>query len=516
MSLAARIARAVFWGQAGRVAEAAVFFLFYLWLARALGPAGYGIFALGMSLAGVCVFFALAGLGPETLGRFVPEIAAGGQRSRARRLLGVLLVVRALAILVVGGAVCIFRRQLAGRFHFSLLSASLALLLLLFAARSIFDLLAYFSSGLLDLKRVAAAKLTAAAVAPSLFLFFSLRGVRGANAAWLAVSVGLLAGIFVLAGPFLRSGGELVAREQGAVPIGRILAFGMFAWATNFFLYILGDNMDVLLLGWLLPDRVAIGCYAAGAKIVFSLTSVLLGWVILSNVASLSEARQRGGISRLAVVAEAQWKLAVLCLIAPLFFLVRYAREIITIFFSAAYAPSVPVVEILGGLMACAVVCGFSIQGGILYALDRERLACAVIGFAAAFNVVSEILLVRRMGMEGAAWATGLSFVLLAILCTAAGALYAPFHFPAQFIGRVVIAAGLAVASTFWLHPDSLAMLGATGLVCGAIFFGCLAMLKPLSGSDSAGLHRVNGWLGVWAARLFVNMRAGIKDGEAR
>ncbi|HTR48038.1 MAG TPA: polysaccharide biosynthesis C-terminal domain-containing protein [Verrucomicrobiae bacterium] len=510
MTLGARIARAIFWAQAGRVAEAAIFFLFYLWLARALGPSGYGLFALGASFASVCVFLALLGLGPETFGRFVPEISAGGRRGRARRLLGVLLVARTLAIVAVGGAVFAFRRAIAARFHFSLLLTSLGLVLLLFASRSIFDLLAHFSSGLLDLKRVAAAKLTAAAAAPCLFLPLSMWRVAGVRAAWLAITGGLLAGILILA-PLSVSRDASADGDDAALPLGRILAFGMFAWATNLFLYVLGDNTDVLLLGWLLPDRAAIGCYAAGAKIVFSVSTLLLGWVTVSSVASLSEAWQRGGLSRLAEVAEAQWKLAVVSLLAPLLFLICHAREIIAVFYSSGYAASVPVVQILGGLMACAVVCGFSIQGGILYALDRERIACAAVALAAVCNLGGEVLLVRRMGMVGAAWATGLAFVLLAILCTAAGAFYAPLHLPFQFVARVAAAASAGVASTFWLHPDSAGALAAAGLVCCAVFLAGLALLKPLTGADSAGLHRINPSLGFLAERLFVHARSGAK-----
>lgn len=510
MSLGARIGRAIFWGQAGRVAEAAAFFLFYLFLARALGPASYGIFALGMSLAGACVFLTLLGLGPETLGRFLPEIVSGGRRHRARRLLAMLLAVRCAAILGVAAGVLIFRRPLAERLHFSLVSGSLALVMFLFAARSVFDLLTYFSSGLLDLKRVAIAKLAASIAAPCLFLAFWVRHVSGVNVAWLATSGGLLAGILVLAAPFLSADS---ARGDGALPLGRLLKFGMFAWATNFFLYVLGDNMDVLLLGWLVPSRASIGCYAVGARIVFSLTAVLLGWVALVSVASLSEAWQRGGMARLAAVAEAQWKLGVLCLVAPLLFVARYAREIITIFYSPVYAPSAPIVEILCGLMALGVVCGFSIQGGILYTLDHERIACAGVGLASLFNLVSEIFLVRRFGIAGAAWATGLSFVLVAIFCTAAGARYVPFHFPAQFIGRVIAAAGLGVAATFWLHPASILTLGAGCALYGAVFSASLAAMKPLSSMDSASLQRVNGFLGVWAQRLFANAGATVKEG---
>lgn len=511
MSLAARVGRAIFWGQAGRFAEAAILFFFSLLLARVLGPASYGLYALGMSLAGVCGFLTLLGLGPETLGRFLPEIAADGQRHRANSLLRALLAIRLAAIVFVACLALFFRHAISARLHFPLVVASLAAVLVVFATRSILDLLTYFSSGLLELRRVALAKLAAAGIAPTLFVILLMLRRGGMNSAWLAFAGGSLAGILILAFPFFFA--HTTACVSAPLPLRRILVFGMFAWATNFFLYILGDNMDVLLLGWLVPDRAAIGCYAVGAKIVFSVTGLLLGWVSLVSVASFSEARQRGDIASLVRVTEAQWKLGVLCLIAPLLLMARYAREIVTIFYSPAYAPGVGVVEILCCLIACGVVCGFSIQGGILYALDHERIACAAVAFAALFNLASEIFLVRRLGIAGAAWATGLSFVLVAILCTTAGVSYVPFHFPAQFIGRVTAAAALGVASTLWLHPASATALGAASTLCGSVFLACLAMLKPLSGNDSAGLHRMNGSLGLWAEKLFVDMRPTVKEG---
>ena len=511
MSLAARMGRAIFWGQAGRFAEASILFFFSLLLARVLGPASYGLYALGMSLAGVCGFLTLLGLGPETLGRFLPEIAADGQRQRANALLRALLGIRSAAIVFVACLVFIFRGAILARLHFPLVVASLAAVLLVFAARSILDLLTYFSSGLLELRRVALAKLAAAAIAPTLFLILLTLRRGGVNSAWLAFAGGSLAGIVILAFPFFFA--HSIACVSAPLPLRRILVFGMFAWATNFFLYILGDNMDVLLLGWLVPDRAAIGCYAVGAKIVFSVTGLLLGWVTLVVVPALSEAWQRGGIARLAVVAEAQWKFGVLCLIAPLFVVFRFAREIITIFYSPAYASSVPVVQILAALTVCGVICGFSIQGGVLYVLDHERIACAAVGFAALFNLAGEIVLVPRMGIAGAAWATGLSFVLVAVLCTAASAFYVPFHFPGQFVGRVVAAAGIQLVPTFWLHPASVLTLGVSCALCGGVFFGCLAVLKPLSGEDSAGLHRVNRLLGAWTQKLFVNLRTTVKEG---
>ena len=513
MSLGARVGRAILWGHAGRVAEASLFFVFSLFLARSLGPASYGLYALGISLAGVCAFLTLLGLGPETLGRFLPEIASKGGQNLARRLLTKLLAIRGAAILLLAVFLFLFRGAIGRLFHFPLISGAFALVLLVFAARSILDLMTYFSSGLLELQRVAGAKLAASLTTPCIFAMFWLRHAATASAGWLALAGGSLVGILFLGIPYLSA--RPCPANQSALPLRRILTFGLFAWATNFFVFILGDNTDVLLLGWLVVDRGAIGQYALGAKIVFSLTSMLLGWVTLSSVATLSEAWQRGGITQMRVLVEAQWKLEVLCLVPPFLLLMRFAREIIAIFYSPAYSPSVPVTRILSGLMICGVICGFSMQAGILYVLNHERLACALVAGSATFNFASEVLLVRLFGINGAAWATGLSFVLLAILCTAAGALYVPLQVPLSFIGKVMASGVLSVASTLWLHPASLEALCGGFALYGAVFLASLAVMKPLSGKDSESLQCVNGLLGSWAQKLFVDMSATVEEGGA-
>lgn len=513
MSLSNRIGRAIFWGQAGRLAETGFYFFFYLHLARALGPSDYGRFALGLGLAGACGFLAMLGLGPETLGRFLPEISSVSGQSGVRKSLGMLLCVRFMAIAAVAGVAFAFRSAIAARLHFPVAAAAFALVLAVFAARSLLDLATYFSAGLLELRRVAAAKLAAAVLTPGAFLSLAIWSGASVRAAWLATAAGSCAGLAILLFPFLRVSRPTAVQAPGAraVPFGRILAFGMFAWATNIFLYVLGDNTDVLLLGWLVGNPATVGAYAAASKIAFSLTGLLSGWIALASVATLSETLQKGGVTRLAKVTEAQWKLGALCLIPPLLFLVRFAREILSVLYSPAYASGAAILQILAGLLAVGVVFGFSIPGGVLYVLDRERLACAAVGIAAAFNLVSEIFLVRRLGAAGAAWATGLSFVLVAALCAAASAACIPLRFPAAFLGRVVSGAAIAIGSTFWLHPGSAATLAAAAGLAAAVFVICLALLKPLRAEEAEGLRRVNEVAGVWVERLFAPARVAAK-----
>jgi len=498
MSFASRLGRAIFWSQAGRLAEVVLLFFFSLVLARVLGPSSYGIYAVGISLAGLCGFLALAGLGPETLGRFLPEVVAGGKRDRARGLLVRLGAIRGAAILFLAALVFWFRGELAARFHLSPGATAIALVLLVFVSRSLYDLLTNFSSGLLEMRRVAGAKMAGALVPPILIFIFWLSGAAGTNAAWLATAAGSLAGMLILAVPFFSVQPRADAADR--FPVRRILAFGMFTWVTVLFVYILGDNTDVLLLGWLLPDRAAIGQYALGAKIAFTLNALLLGWASLVSVASFSEAWQQGGAARLGKLVEAQWKLGVLSLAGPSLLVMRYAREIVEVFYSRAYAASVPVLQILCGLLCVAALFGFTLVTSALYATSHERLACGLVAAAAAFNLVAEIFLVRRMGIRGAAWATGLSFVLLAIGSTIAGRFYIPWRFPLVFTAKVLAASVLALAPTFWIRPDSGVVLAAGIVVWGVAFLCCLGILKPLEEMESAALGRMNPRLGELAA----------------
>jgi O-antigen/teichoic acid export membrane protein len=490
MSLAARVGRAIFWSQAGRVAEALLLFLFSLLLARLLGPASYGRYAVGMGAAGLCGFLVLLGLGPETLGRFLPEVVAGGNQNRARGLLVQLAAIRGTAIIFLAATVFHFREALAAWLHFSLGEDSIALVLMVFAAKSVADLLTYFSAGLLEMQRVAVAKVAAALTAPLLMFLFWWFRTANPNAAWLATTGGLFVAISVLGIPFLCIRPH--HRLTKWFPVKRILVFGMFTWITVLFVYVLGDNTDVMLLGWLQPDRIAIGQYAVGAKIAFSLNALLLGWASLVSVSSLSEAWQEGGSARVARLVEGQWKLGVLSLVGPSLLLLRYAPEIVRTFYSDAYAPSAPVIQILCGLMALSSLLGFTLGTSALYATSHERLACGLVGAAAAFNVATEIILVRRIGILGAAWATGLSFIVLAMISAVIGRRFFPWRFPAVFTGKVLLACAIALAPTFWIHPDSSVMLAAGMMAWGVAFVGSLAILKPLEEKDSAALVRVN------------------------
>jgi O-antigen/teichoic acid export membrane protein len=504
MSLAARVGRAIAWGQAGRVTETVCYFFFYLYLARVLEPAGYGQFATGLGLASACGFLAMLGLGPETLGRFLPEISAAGGPGGVRRALAALVGVRLIAIAAVAGAVFAFRSAIAARLHFSAAAAVFSLVLAVFAARALLDLFTYFTASLLDLRRVAAAKLIVAVLTPGAFLLLAAWVGAGVRAAWLATAAGSCAGILILLAPFLPARGPspAPAAASGSIPLRRILAFGMFAWATNIFLYVLGDNTDVLLLGWLVGSPAEVGAYAAASKIAFSLMNLLLGWSALVCVASLSEAWQREGDAKVSQLLEAQWKLGVFCLVGPLLLVARYARDIVLLLYSPSYASGAAVLRIFCLLLACSAALGFSLGISALCATSRQRRACWLVGAAAAFNLLTEIPFVRLAGIRGAAWSTGLSFIVLAIASAVAARQWIRWQAPGEFALKIFAAALLALVPTIWIPAASVRMLAAGASAWAASFVAALVWLRPLGERERSWIERLSPLLGRMAGWL--------------
>jgi O-antigen/teichoic acid export membrane protein len=513
MSLLQRTSRAYVWGQIGRLAEACLFFVFSLLLARILGPKTYGIYSLAVSTAGLLGFLTLLGIVPETFGRFVPDLGSKHGPGAVRTLLRKLLAVRSLTALGTIIVAVIFSLTRFGQAHLKFLAGTLACVLFLFSVRALFDLLVGYPGAMLELKQVAFAKILAGATAPLLFLILVFLHRISAGYALLITAIGYLFGTVWLLVPWLRKSPDAPTDANGNIALSRILRFGFFVWMVNFFLLVLSDNTDVLLVGWILGDATLVGYYAVGAKLVFRLVTLVMGWAPLFALASLNQGYLEGGADKMARVMRAQWKLCMLSAVAPLALLYCFADPIVRVLFSSNYVASVHIVRILAVLMMCSAACGFMLQASILYVLNRERLACGLIGAGAVFNLVLEIYLVRRIGISGAAWATGISYLLLSFCLAIIGARLAPLETPWLFNLKVGTAAVAGFALTHWLNPDSFWQLVGASSLWIAAFFVALALLKPLAAADSGHLLKISRPLGSLVDRLFVS-RTPVLKGE--
>lgn len=150
------------------------------------------------------------------------------------------------------------------------------------------------------------------------------------------------------------------------------------------------------------------------------------------------------------------------------------AGPIIGLIFGGGYVAAVEPLQILLLLLPLAYVRNVA-QGGLL-AHGRQDLMLRTVAWAAATNVVLNLLLIPRWGMAGAAWATvateGVRTLLAGRFVHRLGL---PMTHPARFV-RIVVAAGVMAGVVLLVSRAPLvAVIGAGGLTY-------VAMLALLGG----------------------------------
>ncbi len=203
-----------------------------------------------------------------------------------------------------------------------------------------------------------------------------------------------------------RSAPEFRAREwiRAALPMMLIVAMAL-----------LNLRADVILLGALRGATEA-GIYSMTASLAFL---VRLGLVAVNPaLAPLAANAKAGGAERqLETVARTASRLAFLPALACTLGLLVFGRWTLTLF-GAGFAPGYPALVILA--LGFLVVAAMGPVETILLMKNQQRLAAVAAVGACALNLLLNLLLIPRFGLEGAAAATAFSMIVWALSMTIA------------------------------------------------------------------------------------------------
>lgn len=243
---------------------------------------------------------------------------------------------------------------------------------------------------------------------------------------------------------------------------------------------------DRWLLAWLL-DEDAVGYYSAGYELAFQSLTLLLTIINTAAYPLAVKALERGGSAQAReqlahngelIVAVALSGAAVLVILAP--------SVLVSLIGEAFRSGAVVIVPIAAVAAALAGIKAYHFD--IAFHLGkRSRTLVWISAMAAVINVGLNLLLIPRLGIEGAAWATLLSYATALIASAVVGrrAFCMPSVLPLFGKGSVVaVFAMLGLNLPAILLSEGPWVLPAAALGCGLLIFGAIYL------SDLAGFRR--------------------------
>ena len=228
---------------------------------------------------------------------------------------------------------------------------------------------------------------------------------------------------------------------------------------------------DIVMLTILAGPREA-GIYAAAFKLVEIVykVAIMAGRVFAPAVFKASRDSQKTFQTLVSLMIRS---LAVIGLLAGIVAFLL-AEEIILFMFGDNFAASVPVLRVLGGVMA--TTCMMVVLQLLLSSIDMHFQRVASVGVALVIQIAANALLIPKFGAQGAAVATLFSAVMLILMYTYASSRHGGF----KFVRWLLVPSCLAVT----------VVIVAPGVGIGALAGAFTAVAVFLVGLLVAGVAR--------------------------
>jgi O-antigen/teichoic acid export membrane protein len=392
----------------GTMLTAAAGYFFKVYLARKLGAEALGLYALGMTLVGFAGLFNSLGL-PNAATRFVSAYSAKGERHKLaaffRGSLGILVSLN----LLLGAVFLSCGPWLAARFYHA---PKLAPYLWAFAVIMFVGVLTMFLGQVLaGYRKVARRTLathfigTPANILIAVVLISLGFGLRGYLIAQVAGSLLTLC----LFGIFLW---KMLPREVRSLSFANarlerdVVTFSAAAYGIVCLQFVLGQA-DTVVLGHYLRAR-EVGIYAVATAMV-GMVSIGLDSVnqIFSPMISELHAAGRQQLLQQLYSILTKWILILTFPMAAA--VIFFSRELMSVF-GSAFEPGAVVVII--GTMGQLVNCAVGSVGYLLQMSGHQGTLIRIQAVNAVILVALNLLLVPRLGITGAALASGVATVL--------------------------------------------------------------------------------------------------------
>lgn len=453
----------------GRLIRAAI----TIYSARALGAAGYGVFSYAIGLAGFFVFFKNIGV-DSIMTRDIAKHPESRDKifSTGFWIEIVLLVVTAFLLLFVAPM-------------FSTVSDAIVLLPLvaiMFIADDMRDFVVAFFRGVEKMEWEAAI-MTAANILVTIFGFVALALARTPFSLMVAyTTASVVVTIVALGILFIRYGVRVVRHFERAMvaPILRSAWPIAVSVLPSIFLF----NVDLVMLGWW-RSVTEVGVYSAAQKVI-GILALLPTLIATSTFPVFSRFAHQKDVSRSRELMESTLRMMFAFCAPVVLGGSLLAAPLLLYLFGADYASGAGAFVIL--LFTILSTYPLSIFTNFIFAHDLQKKLVYYPFISAGINLGLNYILVPRLGMEGASFASLVSFSVYAWLVYRLAKrieYFSLFRSPAKVIISALVMAVVAGAMAFAnVHVVINIILSAT------VYVGLLYALKDESVRDILSLIR--------------------------
>lgn len=448
-------------------------YLVHIALGRILGPAGYGVYGVILSLVGVFNLLLSAGI-PQAISKFVSaQVDRAGAIYRRGIALqtGLALTVASLYFLAAPLLSSVLRDpSLVPYLQFSALI--IPVYALYQAHLGVFNGLGQFRR-----QSVLIASYSTIKVASALSLVFVL-GIYGALS-------GFILGALIIVIISLR----IAPRPRINYPSLR--AEALLRFAAPYALLAVAINLlmsvDLFMVKALMVDNAQAGYYTVSttlARIPY-LVLAAVGFVMLPTV---SEAVARGELARVAGLISRSLRLTIIVLVPGVILGAAFAEPVVRILYSSEYSPAAAPFSIL--LVAMGLLAVYFVLANIISGAGKPGIALAIALAGLGVSLVAGLTLIPRLGLAGASLAT----VLAAFTAASVASAYVLRQFKALISPKTVLRIGIAalpLTLAFLLNTQPLqVLLLATGILSLA-YLGFLAATREVTTEDWREIRRM-------------------------
>jgi O-antigen/teichoic acid export membrane protein len=443
-----------FWGLLGTIALKLVSFAYAIYIARAFSQENVGLFYLSLSVIGLIGIWRDFGL-PAAMQRYVPYFEAKKQGAKAISLLKVSYAANALLGLALFAVLFLLADFIGSIYQNASIADGLRMLSAYVLFENLFKVSTAYLQGRGDIKSIQF--LGNVQNVSKFALTIALFGIFGASLFTLSLAFTLsFVVVLLLAIPFMRrrlsdlpsTMGDGLSRSE---LVRDILPFGFTLTIVQSF-WILISSTDRALLGYFgnpatSVETVAIYSVATQLALTITVFPGAVGSIFLPVISRLAGKGDRPAMLNVIQTSQ-RWILFVTIPIALA--TMAFAGEMLSVFYGSSYRPGGNAMSIfILGLLFSTISYPVSLA---LAGMRLVRLELYVAIASAIANIALNVALVPQFGMEGAAFASAIAFLLSAFMFESYGKQYLSYSTPAG-VYKLFIAAAAAFGAILLLKP---------------------------------------------------------------